>query len=257
MSTVSQERVLSVHHWNDSLFSFTTTRNPELRFRNGHFVMIGLEVEGRPLLRAFSFANANYDDHLEFYSIKVPNGPLTSRLQHVRPGDPILVGRKPTGTLILDHLLPGKRLYLLGSGTGLAPFMSLVRDPEAYERFDVVVLAHGVRHVCDLGYRDYIQNKLPRHELVGDDVAQKLRYYPSVTREAFRNRGRLTDLMASGKLPADLGLPPLDPAHDRVMVCGSPAMLADTVALLEARGFEEGSSDGQGHYVIERAFAQK
>ena len=161
MSTVSQERVLSVHHWNDSLFSFTTTRNPELRFRNGHFVMIGLEVEGRPLLRAFSFANANYDDHLEFYSIKVPNGPLTSRLQHVRPGDPILVGRKPTGTLILDHLLPGKRLYLLGSGTGLAPFMSLVRDPEAYERFDVVVLAHGVRHVRDLGYRDYIENELP------------------------------------------------------------------------------------------------
>ena len=257
MSTVSQERVLSVHHWNDSLFSFTTTRNPELRFRNGHFVMIGLEVEGRPLLRAFSFANANYDDHLEFYSIKVPNGPLTSRLQHVRPGDPILVGRKPTGTLILDHLLPGKRLYLLGSGTGLAPFMSLVRDPEAYERFEVVVLAHGVRHVRDLGYRDYIENQLPKHELVGDDVEQKLRYYPSVTREAFRNRGRLTDLMASGKLPADLGLPPLDPAHDRVMVCGSPAMLADTVALLEARGFEEGSSDGQGHYVIERAFAQK
>ncbi len=161
MSTVSQERVLSVHHWNDSLFSFKTTRNGGLRFRNGHFVMIGLEVEGRPLLRAFSFANANYDDHLEFYSIKVPDGPLTSRLQHIRPGDPILVGSKPTGTLILDHLLPGKRLYLLGSGTGLAPFMSLVRDPEAYERFETVVLAHGVRHVSDLGYRGYIEDELP------------------------------------------------------------------------------------------------
>ena len=257
MSTVSEERVLSVHHWNDSLFSFTTTRNAGLRFRNGHFVMIGLEVEGRPLLRAFSFANANYDDHLEFYSIKVPNGPLTSRLQHIRPGDPILVGRKPTGTLILDHLLPGRHLYLLGSGTGLAPFMSLARDPDAYERFEVVVLAHGVRHVSDLGYRGYIENELPNHELVGDDVQRKFRYYPSVTREAFRNRGRLTDLLASGKLPADLGLPPLDPAHDRVMICGSPAMLADTVALLEARGFQEGSSDAQGHYVIERAFAQK
>ena len=257
MSTVSEERVLSVHHWNDSLFSFTTTRNPGLRFRNGHFVMLGLEVEGRPLLRAFSFANANYDEHLEFFSIKVPNGPLTSRLQHIRPGDPILVGRKPTGTLILDHLLPGTRLYLLGSGTGLAPFMSLVRDPDAYGRFEVVVLAHGVRHVSDLGYRDYIENELPAHELVGDDVKRKLRYYPTVTREAFRNRGRLTDLLATDKLPADLGLPALDPAHDRVMICGSPAMLADTVALLEARGFQEGNSDGQGHYVIERAFVQK
>jgi len=257
MSTVSEERVLSVHHWNDSLFSFTTTRNPGLRFRNGHFVMIGLEVEGRPLLRAFSLANANYDDHLEFYSIKVPNGPLTSRLQHIRPGDPILVGRKPTGTLILDHLRPGKRLYLLGSGTGLAPFMSLVRDPDVYERFDVVVLAHGVRHVSDLGYRAFIEDELPGHELVGDDVRRKLRYYPTVTREAFRNQGRLTDLLATDKLPTDLGLPPLDPAHDRVMICGSPAMLADTVALLEARGFEEGGSDGKGHYVIERAFVQK
>jgi len=257
MSTVSQERVLSVHHWNESLFSFKTTRNGGLRFRNGHFVMIGLEVEGRPLLRAFSFANANYDDHLEFYSIKVPNGPLTSRLQHIRPGDPILVGSKPTGTLILDHLLPGKRLYLLGSGTGLAPFMSLVRDPEAYERFETVILAHGVRHVSDLGYRGYIEDELPNHELVGEEVRQKLRYYPTVTREAFRNQGRLTDLLANDKLPADLGLPGLDPAHDRVMICGSPAMLADTVALLEARGFEEGSSDGAGHYVIERAFVQK
>ena len=257
MSTVSQERVLSVHHWNESLFSFKTTRNGGLRFRNGHFVMIGLEVEGRPLLRAFSFANANYDDHLEFYSIKVPDGPLTSRLQHIRPGDPILVGSKPTGTLILDHLLPGKRLYLLGSGTGLAPFMSLVRDPEAYERFETVVLAHGVRHVSDLGYRGYIEDELPDHELVGEEVKEKLRYYPTVTREAFRNQGRLTDLLDSGKLPADLGLPALDPAHDRVMICGSPAMLADTVALLEARGFEEGSSDGAGHYVIERAFVQK
>ena len=189
---------------------------------HGHFVMLGLEVEGRPLLRAFSFANANYDDHLEFYSIKVPNGPLTSRLQHIRPGDPILVGSKPTGTLILDHLLPGKRLYLLGSGTGLAPFMSLVRDPEAYERFETVVLAHGVRHVSDLGYRGYIEDELPNHELVGEEVKQKLRYYPTVTREAFRNQGRLTDLLASDKLPADLGLPALDPAHDRVMICGSP-----------------------------------
>ena len=257
MSTVSEERVLGVHHWNDQLFSFTTTRSPALRFRNGHFVMIGLEVEGRPLLRAFSFASANYDEHLEFYSIKVPDGALTGRLQHVRPGDPVLVGRKPTGTLVLDHLLPGKRLYLLGTGTGLAPFMSLVRDPEAYERFGAVVLAHGVRHVSDLGYRKYLESELPQHELVGEEVTQKLRYYPTVTREEFRNRGRITDLLTSGKLSADLGLPPLDPANDRVMICGSPSMLADTVALLEARGFAEGSSDGPGHYVVERAFVQK
>src|SRR6266545_3334534 len=257
MSTTHQERVLTVRHWNESLFSFTTTRNAGLRFRNGHFVMLGLEVEGRPLLRAFSFASANYQEHLEFYSIKVPSGPLTSRLQHIQPGDPILVGRKPTGTLILDHLLPGKHLYLLGTGTGLAPFMSLVHDPEAYERFDVVVLAHGVRRISDLGYRDYIERELPAHDLVGEDVKQKLRYYPTVTREAFRNQGRVTDLLATDTLPADLGLPPLDPAHDRVMICGSAAMLADTVALLEARGFAEGSSDGQGHYVIERAFVQK
>lgn len=257
MSTVSEERVLGVHHWNDSLFSFTTTRNPALRFRNGHFVMVGLEVEGRPLLRAFSFASANYDDHLEFYSIKVPDGPLTSRLQHISTGDPILVGRKPTGTLVLDHLAPGRRLYLLGTGTGLAPFMSLIRDPEVYERFEAVVLAHGVRRVSDLGYRTYIENELPSHELVGDDVRRKLRYYPTVTREDFPNRGRLTDLLASGKLPDDLGLPRLDPTHDRVMICGSPAMLADTVALLEARGFGEGGSDGPGQYVIERAFVQK
>jgi ferredoxin--NADP+ reductase len=257
MSAVSQERVVEVHHWNDTLFSFKTTRDAGLRFRNGHFVMIGLEVEGRPLLRAFSFASANYDDHLEFYSIKVPDGPLTSRLQNIKPGDPILIGRKPTGTLILDHLLPGKRLYLLGSGTGLAPFMSIVRDPEAYDRHEHVVIAHGVRHVSDLGYRQYIENELPGHELVGEQVQRQLRYYPTVTREPFRNQGRITDLLDSGKMPADLGFPALDPAHDRVMICGSPSMLADTVALLRARGFEEGNSDEKGHYVIERAFVEK
>ena len=257
MSNLNEERVISVHHWNDSLFSFTTTRNPGLRFRNGHFVMIGLEVEGRPLLRAFSMVSANYEEHLEFYSIKVPDGPLTSRLQHIRPGDPILVSRKPTGTLILDNLLPGKRLYLLGSGTGLAPFMSIIRDPDAYDRHEHVVIAHGVRSVSDLGYRAYIEEELGRHELVGDQVMRQLLYYPTVTRERFRNQGRLTDLIDSGKLSADLGLPALDPAHDRVMICGSPTMLKDLVTRLQARGFREGSSDGQGHYVVERAFVER
>jgi ferredoxin--NADP+ reductase len=257
MAAVHQERVLSVHHWNDSLFSFTTTRDPSLRFRSGHFVMIGLEVEGRPLLRAFSLASASYEEHLEFYSIKVPDGPLTSRLKDVKPGDPILVGKKPTGTLVLDHLLPGKRLYLLGTGTGLAPFLSIVRDPEAYQRFEQVVVVHGVRRVNELGYSSYLQQELLEHELVGDDARQKLRYYPTVTREPYRHQGRVTTLIQNGTLARDLGLPDLHPDHDRVMVCGSPGMLRDTVARLEARGFSEGSHREAGQYVIERAFAEQ
>jgi ferredoxin--NADP+ reductase len=257
MSTFNQERVLSVHHWNDSLFSFKTTRDPGFRFRNGHFAMVGLEVEGRPLLRAYSVVSANYDEHLEFYSIKIPDGALTSRLQHITPGDQVLVSRKPTGTLLLDNLLPGKRLYLLGTGTGLAPFMSIIRDPETYEQYEHVIIAHGVRRISDLGYRDYIERELPEHELVGEQVKGQLLYYPTVTREAFRNQGRLNDLVDSGKIFSDLGLPALDPAHDRVMLCGSPRMLKDMVTLLEARGLEEGSSDGRGQYVIERAFVEK
>jgi ferredoxin--NADP+ reductase len=254
MGAVSEERVLSVHHWNERLFSFKTTRNPGLRFRSGHFLMMGLEVDGRPLLRAYSVASAPYEDHLEFYSIKVPNGPLTSRLSHIRPGDSVYVGRKPTGTLVLNNLLPGKRLYLLGTGTGLAPFMSLIRDPEVYDAFEHVSVVHGVRTVSELGYSDYIRRKLPANELIGDLVREKLRYYPTVTREPFVNEGRITRLIESGKLTADLGMPALDAAEDRVMICGSTAMLRDTVEILEARGFAEGSSGEAGHYVIERAF---
>ncbi len=254
MSNLSQETVLSVHHLNERLFSFTTTRDPGLRFRSGQFLMMGLEVDGRPLLRAYSVASAPYEDHLEFYSIKVPNGPLTSRLSHVQPGDPVYVSRKPTGTLVLSNLLPGKRLYLLGTGTGLAPFMSLIRDPEIYENFEHVVVVHGVRTVSELGYSDYIRRELPANELIGDEVRAKLRYYPTVTREPFVNRGRITRLIEQGTLASGLGLPALDAAHDRVMICGSTAMLRDTVALLEGRGFSEGSSGEAGHYVIERAF---
>jgi ferredoxin--NADP+ reductase len=169
----------------------------------------------------------------------------------------VLVARKPTGTLLVDNLLPGKRLYLLATGTGLAPFMSIVRDPETYERYQQVVLAHGVRRVSDLGYRSTLEAELPRHELVGEQVQRQLLYYPTVTREPFRNQGRVTDLIESGKLQADLGLPRLHPAEDRVMICGSPSMLRDTVALLEAQGFGEGNSDARGHYVIERAFVEK
>jgi ferredoxin--NADP+ reductase len=256
-SHLNEEQVLSVHHWNDSLFSFQTTRNAGFRFRNGHFVMIGLPVEGKPLLRAFSVVSANYDEHLEFFSIKIPDGALTSRLQHIRPGDPVLVSRKPTGTLVVDNLQPGKRLYLLATGTGLAPFLSIVRDPHTYERFQQVIVVHGVRRISDLGYRDYLESGLAQHELVGEQARGQLLYYPTVTREPFRNQGRITDLVESGKLCADLRLPALAAAEDRVMICGSPAMLKDVVRLLDERGFQEGSSDGQGQYVLERAFVEK
>ncbi|MFL6623818.1 MAG: ferredoxin--NADP reductase [Sulfurifustis sp.] len=258
MTAYATERVLSVRHWNDTLFSFTTTRNPELRFQNGHFVMIGLTVDGRPLTRAYSIASANYEEHLEFFSIKVQNGPLTSRLQHLTVGDSILVSRKPVGTLVLDDLLPGKYLYLLATGTGLAPFLSIIKDPETYERFEKVVLFHGVRHVNELAYADFIMHELPRNEYFGDSVREKLIYYPSVTREPFRHQGRVTHLIENGKLFADTGMPPLDPARDRVMVCGSQRMLTDVCKLLDARGFNISPRSGEsGHYVIERAFVDK
>lgn len=255
---VATERVLSVHHWNDTLFSFTTSRDPGLRFENGHFVMIGLETEGRPLMRAYSIASANHDEFLEFFSIKVQNGPLTSRLQHLKPGDEVLVGRKPTGTLIIHDLLPGKHLYLFSTGTGLAPFLSIIKDPETYERFEKVVLVHGVRQVSELAYAERINNELPKDEYIGELVRDKLIYYPTVTREPFRNRGRLTDLIDSGKLFEDIGLPQLDPAVDRAMICGSPSMLKDTSDLLDARGFKISKHIGApGDYVIERAFVEK
>ena len=254
MSNLSQEKVLSVHHWNERLFSFTTTRDPGLRFRSGHFLMMGLEVEGKPLLRAYSVASAHYEDHLEFYSIKVPDGPLTSRLSNVRPGDAVYVSRKPTGTLVLSNLLPGKRLYLLGTGTGLAPFMSIIRDPEVYDRFEQVIVVHGVRYVSELAYSEYIRRELPASELIGAEVRAQLRYYPTVTREPFVHQGRITTLIEDGTLAAGLGVPALDPAEDRVMICGSSAMLRDTTTLLEDRGFAGGSSGEAGHYVIERAF---
>ena len=257
MSAVTEQQVLAVDHLGESLFRFTTTRDPGFRFRSGHFVMLGLEVAGRPLLRAYSVASGHYEEHLEFYSVKVPGGPLTSHLAGIRPGDRVLVGRKPTGTLVLDHLAPGRRLLLLSTGTGLAPFLSVVRDPETYARFDRVIVAHGVRTARELGYRELLEQRLASHELVGDVAPERLRYFPTVTREPFARRGRLTDHLRTGALPGELGESPLDPSLDRVMVCGSPAMLDDTVALLEARGFTEGSSHAAGSYVIERAFAAR
>lgn len=257
MAAIGSERVLDVRHWNDSLFSFRTTRANHLRFENGHFVMVGLEVEGRPLMRAYSIASPNYAEHLEFFSIKVPDGALTSRLKHIKAGDSILVSRKPTGTLVSHDLLPGKRLYLFATGTGLAPFLSIIQDPEIYERFERLVLVHGVRHVSELAYADFIREELPRNEYFGEEIRSKLTYYPTVTREPYRNRGRLTDLIESGRLFADIGLPPLDPEHDRAMICGSPSMIAQTSALLDARGLEISPHLGvPGHYVIERAFVE-
>ena len=257
MSNFYEERVLSVHHWTDTLFSFKTTRDPTFRFKNGQFTMIGIQVEGKPLLRAYSVVSPNYEDGLEFFSIKVQNGPLTSRLQHLREGDPVIVGRKATGTLVLDNLLPGRNLYLMGTGTGLAPFMSLIRDPETYERFEKVVLLHGCRQVSELAYGELITKDLPQDEFLGEDISSKLIYYPTVTREPFRNRGRITDLITSGQLFTDIGLPALEAEHDRVMLCGSPHMLADLKIMLEGSGFNEGNHGEPGHYVIEKAFVEK
>lgn len=258
MSNLYSERVLSVHHWNDTLFSFKTTRNPGLRFENGQFVMIGLHVDSRPLMRAYSIASPNYEEHLEFFSIKVPNGPLTSRLQHLQVGDELLVSKKPTGTLILSDLNPGKNLYLLSTGTGLAPFMSTIQDPETYERFEKVILVHGVRWVSELAYADFITNELPNNEFFGDLVREKLIYYPLVTREPFRNQGRQTDLMRNGKMFEDIGLPPMSPEHDRAMICGSPSMLDETSEVLDSFGLKISPRMGDpGDYLIERAFVEK
>ena len=257
MANLITEKVTSVHHWNDTLFSFRTTRQPGFRFENGHFTMIGLQHENRPLLRAYSIASANHEDELEFFSIKVQDGPLTSRLQKVRPGDDIFVSLKPTGTLIADNLRPGRNLYLVGTGTGLAPFISIIKDPTVYERFEKVVLIHGVRQNDELAYQQLIREQLPNDEYLGELVSKQLLYYPTVTREPSLFTGRVTDLMTSGKLFSDLGLPMAEQQHDRFMLCGSPQMLSDTKAILDGWEMTESLRGYPGEYVIERAFVQK
>jgi ferredoxin--NADP+ reductase len=254
MAELLREQVTDVHHWTDNLFSFKTTRNPGFRFKNGYFTMIGLEREGRPLLRAYSMASANYDDELEFFSIKVPDGPLTSQLQNITVGDEVLVNSKATGTLVNDNLLPGKHLYLIATGTGLAPFLSIIRDPDIYEAYDKVILTHGCRYVEELAYQDVIREHLPNDEYLGDMVREKLIYYPTVTRERFHTNGRLTDLLRLGRLASDLGLPPVNTEDDRFMICGSPSMLKDITSLLDGAGFKESRQGRQAHYVVERAF---
>ena len=258
MARFATETVQDVHHWTDSLFSFRTTREAGLRFRNGEFVMLGLTVNDKPLLRAYSIASANHDEHLEFLSIKVDEGPLTSRLQHIAPGDEVLIGSKPTGTLLADDLLPGKRLYLFATGTGLAPFLSIVQDPDVYERFEKIVLFHGVRFSEELAYRNWLEKELPAHEFLGEMVSEQLVYCPCVTREPFALSGRLPDLIESGELFEHLGLPPLEREHDRAMLCGSPSMLKDVRAQLDARGFVISPRTGEpGDYVIERSFVER
>ncbi|MEM6709313.1 MAG: ferredoxin--NADP reductase [Pseudomonadota bacterium] len=258
MAALHPETVIDVHHWNDKLFSFRTTRGPTLRFESGHFVMIGIPIDGKPCLRAYSIASPSWEEHLEFLSIKVDDGKLTSRLRHLEPGDEVLVGNKPVGTLVIPDLKPGKRLFMFCSGTGLAPFMSICRDLETYEAFEAVYIVHCVRRISDLAYRDYLETELPQHEYLGEIVRGKLHYYPIVTRESFEHHERIPTLIESGTLAKDLGLPQLSPETDRAMICGSMDMLRDTAAALDALGFTVSPSQGeQGDYVIERAFVDQ
>ena len=249
------QTVTAVKHWTDRLFSFRVTRPQSLRFRSGEFVMIGLLGDnGKPLLRAYSIASPNWDEELEFYSIKVPDGPLTSRLQHIEPGDQIILRPKPVGTLVHDALLPGRRLWFLATGTGIAPFASLMRDPETYEKYDQVIMMHTCREVAELDYgRDLVEN-LKNDELIGEMVEGKLLYYPTTTREPSPHMGRITDNLTSGKVFADLGLPPMDAEHDRAMVCGSLAFNHDVKAVLEKFGLREGANSEPLEYVVEKAF---
>lgn len=253
------QTVTAVKHWNDHLFSFRVTRPASLRFRSGEFVMIGLLGDnGKPLLRAYSIASPNWDDELEFYSIKVQDGPLTSKLQHIKEGDEIILRPKPVGTLVLDALLPGKRLWFLATGTGIAPFASLMRDPETFERYEQVIMMHTTRNADELNYgRELVENL--RHdpllgELYGEDFANRLLYYPTTTREQSPQMGRITDNLSSGKVMADLGLPPVSPETDRAMICGSLAFNVDVKAVLEGFGLREGANSEPKEFVVEKAF---
>lgn len=257
MANIIQETVTDIHHWNNNLFSFKTSRSNSFRFENGHFVMVGLEIEGKPLMRAYSIASANYANELEFFSIKVDDGPLTSKLQHIKIGDPILLSTKPTGTLVADHLLEGRNLYLMSTGTGLAPFLSIIQDPDIYDRFDKVILSHCTRTVDELAYQQFIQQELTNNEYFGELIKEKLIYYPTVTRETYDNQGRLTDLMLSGKLFSDIALPKPNINDDRFMICGSPSMLKDITAILNNWGFKESRHGHKAHFAIERAFVEQ
>lgn len=254
-AALTVETVCQVRHWNEHLFSFSITRPSSFRFRSGEFVMLGLPGSQRPLLRAYSIASPAYAEELEFLSIKVPDGPLTSQLAEIKPGEELFLGRKPTGTLVADALLPGSRLFMLATGTGLAPFLSLIRDPDIYDRFGQIVVVHSVRRVGDLAYRTELEGQLADDPLVRDQALLQLSYVPTVTREPFHTSGRIGALMESGALFQGVGGPAhFDPETDRIMLCGSMEMIRDTSATLEAMGFEEGSNAKPGQFVIERAF---
>jgi ferredoxin--NADP+ reductase len=254
MAAVSEQTVTSVKHYTDRLFSFRVTRPQAFRFRSGEFVMLGLTVDGKPLLRAYSVASPSWDEGLEFFSIKVPDGPLTSRLEKIEPGDSVLLGTKAVGTLVLDALTPGKRLYLLSTGTGIAPFASIIRDPETYERYEQVILTHTCREVAELEYGRELVDAVRADPLVGEFAAGKLVYYPSVTREAFERPGRITQLIDEGVIFKDLGVPPLSPEEDRVMICGSLEMIEDCKIRCERAGLTEGSNARPAQYVVEKSF---
>jgi ferredoxin--NADP+ reductase len=251
---VYAEKVLSVTHYTDELFRFRMTRPAGFRFRSGEFAMIGLMVGEKPVYRAYSIASPSWDEELEFFSIKVPDGPLTSHLQLIKPGDTVLMRKKPTGTLVLDALTPGRRLYMLSTGTGVAPFASLIRDPETYEKFEEVILTHTCRTVAELKYGFDLVEEIRNDETLSEIVGDKLKHYATVTREDYPLQGRITDLIENGKLFSDLGVPPFDPEIDRGMICGSSAMLKDTKQLLEKAGLNEGANNKPAEFVIERAF---
>ncbi len=250
------EKVLSVHHWTDKTFSFTTTRNRSFRFKNGEFAMIGLEIDKKTILRAYSIVSPNHDDHLEFLSIKVPNGPLTSKLQHIKVSDNILINSKSTGTLVCDYLLPGRNLYLLSTGTGLAPFMSIIRDPETYEKFDKIILTHTVRTTKELAYKKFLEN-LNKHEVYSEITKGKFVYFNTVTREKYKREGRITEWINSNKLWNEVSAEKFDPIEDRVMICGSESMTFELKEIFQKLGSTEGSTKTQGGFVIEKAFAEK
>ena len=251
-----KEKVTSIHHWTDKTFSFKTTRDISFRFKNGEFAMIGLEIEGKPLLRAYSVVSPNHEDHLEFLSIKVPNGPLTSKLQHIKVNDEIIVNSKPTGTLVCDYLLPGRNLYLFSTGTGLAPFMSIIRDPETYEKFERIILTHTVRTPEELAYKDFLNN-LNNDEIYSEITKGKFIYFNTVTREKWERKGRITEWIKENKLWGHLSVEKFNPKEDRVMICGSESMTYDLKKIFENLGSEEGSTKVQGGFVIEKAFAEK
>ena len=251
-----KEKVTEIHHWTDKTFSFKTTRDPGFRFKNGEFAMIGLEVDGKPLLRAYSVVSPNHEDHLEFLSIKVPNGPLTSKLQHIKVNDEIIINSKPTGTLVCDYLLPGRNLFLFSTGTGLAPFMSIVRDPETYEKFQKIILTHTVRTSKELAYKDLLNN-LNNDETYREVTNGKFIYFNTVTRENWERKGRITDWIKNQSLWDNVGSEKFDSSQDRVMICGSESMTFDLKKIFEDLGSQEGSTKVQGGFVIEKAFAEK